>query len=202
MDTASLIATICSIITTLCTAALTSQIYLLKKQIKADHDRSRREKTVESMMTWSNTIRRETSVAESIVEQFTFEQCKDLYNRRAIIVNKDILVMVKEICPDCKFPKKAGGYLLEGEALNFIRWHVISYLNLLESTLTSWKLELVDREIIENQFSFLYNEARGWNILEQMRNASDGFPVIAEFLEKLKENHRNQTHPRDYLPTG
>lgn len=36
-----------------------------------------------------------------------------------------------------------------------LRWHVILYLNLLESILVSWQYSVADREIIEQELPFL-----------------------------------------------
>ena len=64
---------------------------------------------------------------------------------------------------------------------------------MLESVMTAWKLNIVDRDEIENQFQYLYNPERGWNALKPFREAAGGaeaYPNIEEFMNKLSENRK------------
>ncbi len=185
-----------SVISTIASCILVLQVCLLKHQIQMDQERSRRENTSKALLAWSNSIRRETSAAEAIVEKLSFEQCQKLYSRTSVPVDQDILDLVLEICPNAD----TSNGCIQGEALNFIRWHVISYLNLLESILTYWKLNIVDRKVFESEFSFLYNETKGWNFLANMRKAADGYPIIDEFLNELMEIHQKSNNPGTFAP--
>ena len=195
-----MIVTICSVITALSTVFIALQLLLTERANKKHHEEMRRIKTVEIMENWSKSLQKETSFAERIVEGFTPEQCRALYFKEPFQLDvnkgKDICQICTETECDrskdeCKHCIQGDKFKLEGAQLSEFRWYVIGYLNMLESVMTAWKLNIVDRDEIENQFQYLYNPERGWNALKPFREAAGGaeaYPNIEEFMNKLSEN--------------
>lgn len=93
--------------------------------------------------------------------------------------------------------KSIHTYTVDVAQCNEIRWYVIKYLNHLEALLISWKQGIVDREIIEEQFFFLYDPISGKDALQSFRNiAGDGksFPTLEEFCLELRNNRQQTTN--------
>lgn len=203
---------------------LVVQMVVSKKDAQARHDEKRREKTVDYMIKWSESLRWETTYAVRIVEGFNYEQCANLYNKKPFEVNFETK---KELCPICSNYKKASCkkcfeidskseneaqnknigdkkqidassrmYTIDVVQCNEIRWYIIQYLNFLEALLISWKQGIVDRDIIEEQFYFLYDPDSGKDALQSFRNAAGkgkSYPTIEEFCLELR-NNKQQTN--------
>lgn len=198
---------VCSVITALSTIFIAIQLFQNARAEKKHHEEMRRIKTVEVMENWSTSLKKETSFAEKIVEGFTEEQCRSLYFKGEIILDckkgQDICQICKEgvgdnaqaQCKKCIIDKDK--FRLAGAQLSEFRWYVVGYLNMLESVMTAWNLNIVDREEIEDQFQYLYNPERGWNALEPFRVAAGGskaYPNIEKFIQEMK-NRRSEEHP-------
>lgn len=70
-------------------------IFLLIKQIKDEHEKSRREKCLDLLMTWSTNLAPETNFAVKIVEKFDREQCTKLYRMEEFYVSKNCAMRSK-----------------------------------------------------------------------------------------------------------
>lgn len=57
--------------------------------------------------------------------------------------------------------------------------------------MTSWHTGTVDREVIEEQFSYLLYSGAG-RALANFRNAAGGYPYIEEFLDKIKDKPKTE----------
>lgn len=191
-----------SCISAVSTLLILIQLFCSHRMKKKEHEEQRRQKTVEMMLEWSNSLKRETSFAEKIVEKMNEEQCRKLYSQQSFTVNKDIKNMLCQICScrdtseciKCKESKKSEHKIFDKQ-LSELRWYIISYLNMLETVLVAWQQGTVDREIVEHEFSYLYNSEKGWDVLSHFRKAAGGdksYPVIEEFCKKLKENEKNK----------
>lgn len=198
------------------------QMIVSKNDSQARHDEKRREKTVDYMIKWSESLRWETTYAVHIVEGFNHKQCSNLYNKLPFEVNYETK---KKLCPICSNYKKATCkkcfessskdtslglahigkdknnnlsrmYTVDVVQCNEIRWYIIQYLNYLEALLISWKQGIVDRDIIIEQFYFLYDPESGKDALQSFRNAAGkgkSYPTIEEFCLELR-NNRQQTN--------
>jgi len=161
----------------------------MKKQMKNEYEKSRREKTVDVIMEWCQTIKKETSTAEYIAGKLNEEQCRALYKKQPFNIDKDMKEVLCQICPlsgdacsSCR-----GSNTVDGIPLDEFRWHVISYLNVLETVMISWQLGIVERTVIEDQFSFLYDKGKGWDALTNMRSVAGGYPATTAFIEQLAQ---------------
>lgn len=73
---------------------------------------------------------------------------------------------------------------------------------MLESVMTAWNLNIVDRQEIEDQFQYLYNPERGWDVLESFREAAGGrnaYPNIEKFIQELKDRRSKERPERPKL---
>jgi len=66
------------------------QIWLARKQLKTDHERSRREKSVELLLDWTKNLKENTSLARKIVESLDDEQSRNLFNQEDVRISKNI----------------------------------------------------------------------------------------------------------------
>jgi hypothetical protein len=189
-------ANIATIVGSLAVIGVIVQIALARRQMKADHERSRREKTVELLLEWTKSLKENTSLARRIVESLGEEQARNLFNEEETRVSskyrrpleKILDVKEKEIKEDKSY------IVLSGEQVSKLRWIVMNYLNLLESTLVAWQYSIVDREIIEHQFSYLFAPEQGHAALKNFRIAAGGenaFPAIEIFSSHIEEKRRS-----------
>ncbi len=202
---------------------LVLQFIMSQKDTNSRHDEKRREKTVEYLIKWSSSLNWETTYAIKIVETFNHKQCTALYNGLAFDVDyntkqKLCIICSKHLtktCDNCfkseeenhenpqKQTKEEKVYKIDDRQCAEIRWFVIKYLNHLEALLISWKEGIVDKEIIEEQFSYLYDPKLGRDTLQSFRNvAGDGasYPTIEEFCLKLRNNsHKSSNKAKDIL---
>lgn len=81
-------------------------IILLYRQIKAEHEKSRREKTVDLLVQWALQLKPETNTAVKIVEKFDKKQCVDLVNTSEFYVEKEIYKDIRSLLNTGKSQKK------------------------------------------------------------------------------------------------
>lgn len=173
-------------------ALVIPQIFLMKKQIVENHEESRREKTVELMSMWCNSVKKDTCIAEQVARKLNSEQCNSLYRHSSFRVSEELK---KEICKFCPLSADkcaectlhGEGLEVDGKILTELRWHVITYLNTLETLVLSWHLGIVDKETIEEQFQFLNDPVKGSTLFEFRRTAG-GYPIIEKFIDAIKNN--------------
>lgn len=167
------------------------QVFLMKKQMKDDHEERRRENTTRVMENWCSTLKKDTSISEQVARNLNNDQCKKLYNHKPFDVSEDIKKDICKFCPldseECEKCSLKSGLSVDGKILTELRWHVITYLNTLEIVMVSWHLGVVDREIIEEQFQFLKDPNKG-TTLTGFRHSAGGFPMIEEFIDEIKDD--------------
>ncbi|MGN6954633.1 hypothetical protein ACTHT3_12175, partial [Neisseria sp. P0015.S004] len=143
------------------------QFQLGKKQMSADYERSRREKSVELLMEWSKLLKRENSAARKIIDTLSEEQCRKILQQQKVRVSKEHKELLFELLYSESSKLTAvelDGGLVEGDDyfelsesdLSKLRWAAVNYLNALEFVLVAWQYSIVDRDIIEHQFSYLF----------------------------------------------
>jgi hypothetical protein len=185
---------IATIIGSLAVIGVAIQIFLARRQLKADHERSRREKSVELLLEWTRNLKEDGSSARRIVENLDEEQTRNLFNLEETKISekyKDNLIKILS-CDD--EPKtENGNILISGNDVSKLRWHIVTYLNMLESILVAWQYSIVDRDIIVHQFSYLFSPEQGHEALKKFRVAAGGektYPAIEIFSNHLDEKRR------------
>lgn len=200
---------IIAVLDVLITAISLISIILLIQQIKADHERARREKAIELLLEWTKDITRETNAAKKIVEKFSSDQCRKLFLEEEFKVDCQLYDEIVETlneksekenkCNGCQGKAKEKEcdclLMLNRRQIKKIRWHVISYLNLIESILVSWQYSVAEREIIEQQLSFMVSPKEGRNVLEDFRiaaGAEESYPAIEIFCNHLEGKRKKK----------
>ena len=169
-------------------------VILLWIQIKAEHERSRREKAVDLLLKWNDSLKKETTAARRVVEEFTPDQCRCLYKEEPFCVNKKQYKAIFKIMNDdgCKEAEEdeAEQHKLNPEEISKLRWLTISFLNMFESILVAWQYSVADRSIIEAQFSYLFDGSKGYAALNNFKMAcGEGacYPAIEVFAVHVQE---------------
>lgn len=166
------------------------QIFLIKKQMRDAHEERRRENTITFMSTWCNSVMKDTAVAEQVARQLNAGQCKKLYDHTSFSVSDATKKDICKFCPlsreSCENCSLLQSNVVDGKILTELRWHVMTYLNTMETIMVSWQLGIVDRETIEKQFQFVNDPLKG-STLSEFRHTAGGFPAIEAFIDKIKE---------------
>lgn len=198
-------ADVATIVGSLAFVGIAIQVGIAHQQLKADHERSRREKSVELLMEWTKQIKKEGAVARKIIETFDAEQCRELFNQQEIKIAKKHKKLLSEFFKGNSFEEGEGAEendnditLSESQSAE-LRWHAVSYLNSLESVLVAWQYSVVDRDVIEQQFSYLFKPADGHAALHDFRVAAGGeksYPAIEVFSNHVEENRRKSLNQK------
>lgn len=168
-------------------------------QMKKDHERSRRELTIQLMKDWTLNLSHSSSAARKLTETFTLEQCKAVYDHKTIKIAKEkkekVLSIVHDIMDQNEQLKEENdSIVLDEKHVAHIKYLLITYLNTLETTLMAWKLSVADREIIEQEFSYLVKPEDGHEALAVFRQAVGGknaYPAIHDFVDEIKKRIEN-----------
>lgn len=177
------------------------QLELAKIQIVADHDRSKKELSISLMREWSNSLTLQDGSARKIVEQLSLEDCMKIIKNEALTLpssfkSKIITALsIDENDGQSLEADKDGNFVLGEQLVAKLDGIIISYLNRLESILMSWHLGVADKEIIEQQFAYLYKPKDKHRAVETFRIAKGGllaFPIIDKFIIKLKKNQERK----------
>lgn len=189
------LSSIASLISSIGIIFLLLQFRLSNKQFKSDHDRTRRLKTIEIMMEFEKSSEPEISAADRLITSLSIEQCRKIITNQPVSLDKEKRPLV-EACLDEYLTRgiqeNSNTIVLDVKIITRIRHLIVSYLNMLEIVCVSWQQAIVDRDIIEYQFQFLYRPKEGYKAQEDFRESIGGckvYPAIEQFLEKLIENY-------------
>ncbi len=195
----ALVATIALVVTLRQTFLLSRQTKLLSEQneklilqFRSDHERSRREKAVDLLVLWSESLQRENSSARKFAEQLDEVQTRKLWDLEAPLVvdaRAGNLALAALLSPVGCASLPDGRYELNAQAVEAIRWQVVRYLNMLESVLAAWRHNVADRDVLQEQFSFLYDGRKGYAgcaLFRRTAGGVDAYPAIEEFVDSLK----------------
>lgn len=174
---------------------IAAQIWISNKEIKLDHERSRREKSIDILNLWSQNLRKEGSIARKIIEKLNEEQCREIFNNQPVKIDRKYESILVQFFGDGTLNTSDNkDIIILGEQQSTeLRWHAITYLNTLEFTLVAWQYSVVDRGIIENQFQYLFDPANGHEMLKHFRKAAGGensYPAIEIFTAHVTNKRR------------
>jgi hypothetical protein len=186
---ADMITAIASVVSAAGIVLLAIQVILYKKELRDDHERSRRENAINFLLEWAKGLGKNGSLTRKLVELLDEDQIKALVEMRpfAISVEHKNLVLA---CLDKE--NAAKSVKIENELVylseihvKIIKWEAVSYLNLLESILSAWRHNTADRLMIEEQFRSFIAPERNMTMLENYRIEAGGhkaLPAISEFV--------------------
>ena len=168
------------------------RIYVMRDTFFSDHDRSRRTKAVDLIQFWSGKLTKKSSLARKLVESFSEEQCKSLVAEKSFDVDTTNISVLNQYFDVTTF-NPTNRTLTEGQS-SVLRWEIINYLNNLEAVFVAWRHNVADKEIIEEEFSYLYNAKENHSAVERFRTAAgtDSFMGVDEFIKKLKAKYEEK----------
>ena len=85
-----------------------------------------------------------------------------------------------------------------------LRQQTVTYLNALEALLQSWRFGVADREVIEDEYIYLFSQAKSTMTLKTFRTTAGGaevFPAIYAFEEEITKRRRPQHKKSTLLGT-
>lgn len=189
-------------------------IWIMIFQIYGEHEKGRREKTIDVLLEWAKSINQNTYAMKNLCERLTEDQCRKLSNLEEFSVSQDwykdfcqIFYPDKEVdnelskpqypqsifCEQCESGMKKSRLLTKDE-LSKLRWEVTNYLNILEFVLVAWENNVVDTEVVEQEFAFLLDKKEGKTLLEDFRRAVGDeytYPAIKGFCIRIEDKHKN-----------
>ena len=114
----------------------------------------------------------DTSLAVKAAVNLSEKQCSDLYHNRPFEVTKEIKTDICKFCvnynkccsdqtaPDLKC-SLVNGCVVDGQILSSLRWHVVTYLNALETVMTSWHMGTLTKRLLRNSSCFFSVTEKG-----------------------------------------
>ena len=156
-------------------------------------DCRRRENTVELLMQYAQNIEKETRLAAQIVSGFDAVQCENLYNFKPVTIKQGVKEQFCMICPlqcgDAKTCTEKSEIEIKGKALVMLRYHIIKHLNLFETVAVAYRQQVIDKDVIASEFSFLKDKDTN-RALEKFRAVSKSYPAIENFYKDLEEEKK------------
>ncbi|MDQ3917080.1 MAG: hypothetical protein M3348_01140 [Acidobacteriota bacterium] len=168
-------------------------IILIWWQIRADHERSRREKAIELMDTFTGRIHEISPgvrYARKLLDKLDERQCECLWNLDAFSIDAKHEYLLngslEELGKNLRLEKEGSQILLTQTQVSVLRSLTASYLNILETIFAAWRHNIADREIIEDEFDLLIMPKKDHFPLEKIRIASGKYPSLAAFSDAIK----------------
>lgn len=192
-----LITAIAAMVTAIGVVFVAIQARLAAKQLKSDHERSRRETAIRVTKDWNDSLNMTTPSARKFVQELSKEQCKNMIKLEQIKVDDKhqnlLAYALNDTSPEiAKLKINNGEIILDTRQISHLLSLVISHLNHLEIALLSWMNGIADKEIIEHQFKYLVCFNEGFYVLEDLREAMGGkatYPAIDSFVAHLKSQN-------------
>src|ERR1700738_2083984 len=123
---------------------------------------------------WSEFLSPETNGVTRLIERLDEHQCDDIANLQPLKIPDDnrhhllsiFLLRYPSFENQMKEMHQDGSYLLNVEYVLYLRYIAVRYLNMLESIVSAWVMGIVDQKMIESQFSYLLDEAKGRSAMD------------------------------------
>ena len=190
-----LIGTLAAIVQSVAVVFVIWQVVLLRRQLAADHERSRRLQAIEDVKGWASRLGREAPVARKVVESFSAEQCNLLVAREPFyIAGRHRKALEIALGLDIQVEKSGESdkrILLSEEHLAQLLFLCIGHLNSLETALLGWQQGVSDSVVIEQQFRYVVSFDKGHFILEKLRETEKmkgNYPAIGSFVAHLRSS--------------
>jgi hypothetical protein len=172
--------------------------YYARKQILADHERSRKQKAVDLVFIWSERLS-DSFAIRRFIEELGDDECSKIAAGQEFKLEERhrtrALALLRLKAPDISFEEKDGRLIVKEEHSLYLRYMTVKYLNILESIMTAWYKGTADHEIIADQFDFLVDDASMHFALSRFRKYVGGersYPNIAKFVDFKR--HKSEPH--------
>lgn len=174
-----------------------------KQALEDDHERSRRQMTLDLFKHWNTNLRKEGTIARKLVENFTEEQCKKLKNQEPFQLDSKYIDLLKgsldHFLEDDRRKEldeaqdKNNEITVNQQESGELRWAVIAYLNTLETVLAGWNHNMCHREMVFEQFQYLVSPENNIYILGNFRKVMGNghtYPNIYAFVGEIKTRQK------------
>lgn len=185
---------------------IAQQIEDASDAIAKDHERTRRERTVETLKYYQEATKPEHNKMVKLLDLMPEDQLVCLRDAKTISLNGEL----KELACSAlrtSFPSIYDDYCKNEGAVTFthgqslqLRFIMLDVLNHYEVCLVPWRLGIVDKDEIEHQFRALVDPRDGRFKLEAARRVigSEKFPATEAFKAALFPPHQ-PTAPKEPL---
>lgn len=188
-------AAVATIVQAIAALGIAIQIYQSKSEIEADHERSRREKSIDILTNWSKSLTKENSITRKILDNLNEDQCTNVLQQEEFKIHKKHEPLLQQLFGQDLDPAVDDFITVKPQQSAALRWNAITYLNSLEFTFVAWQYSVVDRKIIEDEFQYLFNPDSGSEVLKNFRKASGGsgvFPAIEIFSTHITQKNNEK----------
>ena len=185
-------------------AALVGAVVVAWLQMKADHVRSRRERTLDLMQFWTTSIvphAKRVYAVRDLVSQLESKQCEALWKSEDLkldVKHKVHLLHALGVSEaDLKTTSDGEFMIIPREKTLQLRETLSFYMNCLEVVFCAWRHNIADSAFIAEEFGALLAPHPGSYPLDQIRYATGKYPSIAAFITDAKtlESRRTTSQP-------
>ena len=176
---------------------LLGTVVVAVRQLRADHLRSRRERTLEIMQFWTTnmvTYAREVYATRQIISTLEKRQCEDLWGANELRISNRFQTQIMNALKVKEEELKIEDSFIVLPSASALRLREITafYLNLLETVFFAWRNNVGDRAMIADEFGPLLAPHGGGYPLEEITCASGVYPSIRQYIFERQRDDRCQ----------
>jgi hypothetical protein len=196
-DTLEIIRTTASVISASAIVVGASQFWLARRQFalqlrvwKTQHERSRREKAIEIIRTFTQALTAQWSSTHKLVERLDIPQLKALDDGRPFSIAETEKSEVQAALANSPLAINNGQIQLTGEQSYQLRYQALEVLNSAEIVFQAWHRDVADPEIIQQEMRFLFHpdDPQPTTLMQRYRSvfhAEKYYPAIYRFIEHI-----------------
>lgn len=132
-------AAVATIVQAIAALGIAIQIYQSKSEIEADHERSRREKSIDILTNWSKSLTKENSITRKILDNLNEDQCTNVLQQEEFKIHKKHEPLLQQLFGQDLDPAVDDFITVKPQQSAALRWNAITYLNSLEFTFVAWQ---------------------------------------------------------------
>lgn len=185
---------------------LNTQIECARIEMDADHERTRRQNTIDIVKYYVDKSRPEHNKMMQIMENIDVKELRNLWEGRVVTIpreNKDMACSaLRPSFPDIdkNYSSHTGSITLSHPESMQLRFIMLDLLNLIETCLIPWHLGVADSDSMLEQFSPLVRPVEGKFRLSDARRVvgQEKFPATMAF-KKFIEDRSNPKIPLETI---
>lgn len=178
-----------------------------RKQRESDHERSRRQTAIDLVRAWNESVSGAEPSARHVVESFDARNCQKLLKMEPFLVPQENIKHLRNALAGIEgvsIPTVEEGkdIVLSETCLYHLGRLCHKYLSTLEVTLIAWRNNMADKEIIEQQLSFVVKPQIDYYCLRKFRDAMggvDAYPNIQAFVDHVSLRKKGVPLEKDAL---
>jgi hypothetical protein len=182
-------------ITAISTLVLTLGVFLAYIQLRADHEKCRREKAVDLLMYFNQHLDEANSIARKLVEKLDKMQCEKLFKMEGFTISAELKEYAEGALKNRQSLTPINGEItLDKNQSSSIRWAIVKYLNFIETICVAWHHNVADQDLIKEQLKYVYNPSKNQYALSDFREIAGrgSWPCFDAFVSILKEEYEKR----------